>query len=427
MAVATWLLVAVAAVWYAMGRATPKSGVCVYRSPLSPAGKPSRASFNTSAQKNVSACSFSESYWEARAKFRSLATRAGMELHTLPVVGDMYTMDTAVLPGASEESGVVVHTSGVHGIEGYAGSAIQIAFMEQLIAPNTDDRRPTIVLVHAVNPYGMAHFRRFNEHNVDLNRNALHEDEWASALGRARNVAGYENFDSAMFNPPSPPSLFDAYVGVFCKAIFAIVRHGFVHMKRAIVAGQYHKPSVIYYGGQKLQESHRILKGFLTKRFTGTDKGIVTWIDVHTGLGPSGKDTLMPDVRADSKLSVLKETEAHFPGAFAINHMTSGSGDVAAGYELTMGTVGLFYPRLFSNSRKPIVVTQEFGTLPGIFVARAMILENQAFVYAPETQPTWSEFTRDAFYVRTDAWRTSILDRGLAVLHQAVVRSTAAA
>ena len=78
------------------------------------------------------------------------------------------------------------------------------------------------------------------------------------------------------------------------------------------------------------------------ERFTGTEEGIVTWIDVHTGLGPSGKDTLMPD-GVDSKLSATKETEAHFPGAFAINHMTSGSGDVAAGYELTTGTVGLFY------------------------------------------------------------------------------------
>ena len=338
-------------------------------------------------------------------------------------------MDIAVLPGASEDSGVVVHTSGVHGIEGYAGSAVQIAFMEQLVASNTEnrqERKPTLVLVHAVNPYGMAHFRRFNEHNVDLNRNALHQDEWAAALGRDRNVAGYENFDVSMFNPPSPPSLIDAYVGVFFKAIYAIARHGFVHMKRAIVAGQYHKPSGIYYGGQEMQASHRILKSFLMERFTGTDEGIVTWIDVHTGLGPSGKDTLMPDVRPDSKMSATKETEAHFPGAFAINHMTSGSGDVAAGYELTTGTVGLFYPRLFPNSRKPLVVTQEFGTLPGILVARAMILENQAFVHAPETQPTWSEYTRDAFYVRTDAWRASILERGLAVLHQAIARSTTA-
>ena len=36
-----------------------------------------------------------------------------------------YTMDIAVLRGSGR--GLVIHSSGVHGVEGYAGSAIQIA------------------------------------------------------------------------------------------------------------------------------------------------------------------------------------------------------------------------------------------------------------------------------------------------------------
>ena len=33
--------------------------------------------------------------------------------------------------------------------------------------------RPTVILVHALNPVGMAQMRRVNEANVDLNRNCL--------------------------------------------------------------------------------------------------------------------------------------------------------------------------------------------------------------------------------------------------------------
>ena len=40
----------------------------------------------------------------------------------------------------------------------------------------------------------MAHYRRWNENNVDLNRNALFPDEWAAVRARDPNIAGYEDF-----------------------------------------------------------------------------------------------------------------------------------------------------------------------------------------------------------------------------------------
>jgi len=98
-----------------------------------------------------------------------------------------YTTDIAVLAGSGP--GLVVHSSGVHGVEGFAGSGIQIAILsnfsaEAAEARSADPDAPTIVLVHAVNPFGMAHFRRFNENNVDLNRNALPSTDRAAVLAR---------------------------------------------------------------------------------------------------------------------------------------------------------------------------------------------------------------------------------------------------
>jgi len=84
----------------------------------------------------------------------------GDEVNTDPDDPD-YTMDIAVIPG--NVPGWVIHTSGMHGVEGYAGSAIQVAALQllwqqlQSSSSSSSPPRPTLVLVHAVNPYGMAH------------------------------------------------------------------------------------------------------------------------------------------------------------------------------------------------------------------------------------------------------------------------------
>lgn len=263
---------------------------------------------------------------------------------------------------------------------------------------------------------------RFNEENVDLNRNALHDDEWPAALARDFNLAGYADFDEGVFNPPRAPTWFDANVRCWLTSAFYIARHGFVTMKRAIVAAQYRKPSGVYYGGQALQPSHRVLRDFIREHVAGGGGGggVLTLIDVHTGLGPSGEDTLMP--KGDAGF-LAAEMPKHFPGA-PVEDSSPGGGDVAAGYELTIGGAPEYYVQLFDRAVRPLGMTQEFGTVPGVFVARAMILENQAFVYAPHEQPAWSELTRDAFYVRTEPWRKSVLGRGLTLLHQSIARSS---
>lgn len=380
--------------------------------------------------------SFSETYHEARSKFRYVATKLLnkdnniVQLHTFEVIpGRDYTIDIVVIKGDDDDDdgGLVIHTSGCHGVEGFAGSAVQIAYLQHLLDTNYFDNtttsikgtKPTIILVHALNPYGMAHNRRFNENNVDLNRNALTDNEWKEILQeRDINIASYEKFDKSMFNPPRAPKWIDAYY-IFVKSIVAIVMYGFVNMKRSIVAGQYHNPRGIFYGGNELESSHVILRDFLIENgYTKKKEGLVTWIDVHTGLGPCGVDTLLADL--DSTANVKDA----FPGAPLQDIEGKEGSDVSSGYDLSRGFIKSFYTRLFPPLAQPLILTQEFGTKPGILVARGMILENMAFNFAPEHQPKWAEFSRDAFYVRTDEWRKNILFRGLTVLCQAIKRST---
>ena len=68
-------------------------------------------------------CFFRNSYRDARNLFLESARLAGAELTELPVSQNLIT-DVAVFKGSNEK--VLLHISGTHGTEGYAGSASQV-------------------------------------------------------------------------------------------------------------------------------------------------------------------------------------------------------------------------------------------------------------------------------------------------------------
>ena len=355
---------------------------------------------------------FSETYSEARTKFRTLAAKAGAQLHTIAILGEDYTTDIAVLEGS--RPGLVVHTSGVHGIEGYAGSAIQLAWLQQQQDLRQQDR-PTVILVHAVNPYGMAHYRRVNEDNVDLNRNALLDFE--TALSRHPNLVHYQDFSTA-FNP----TRLGFFGSILPTLISHIVRFGVQKLKTAMVTGQYHDPHGIFFGGQSLQPSLSKLYGFMEKWLQERTQhhpygtGTVTWIDVHTGLGRSGEDTMLLHDAATKEDGALVFDGSHIPG------LHKEGSEVSHGYELTIGFCEPYFQRLFDKTAW--LVTQEFGTKSVILVGRALILENMYYHHAPESMNKGKALLQSSFYVRTPEWRRAILTRGLRVLDQGIQRSS---
>lgn len=364
----------------------------------------------------VSPCKcFSETYSEAREKFRQAVNKIeDATLYSFPVFQEEeYTMEIAIIPGSKR--GTVVHTSGYHGVEGYAGSAIQVAWLQTL---NDNTREfPTVILVHAVNPYGMATFRRTNEHNVDLNRNGLRKEEWKHVLNRNVNIGNYQDFDETLFNLRRAPTWFDRYIQVYIMGAVAIAKHGLPTLKRAMVSGQYHYQKGIFYGGHELQPSLQILWDFLKTNVPR--KQTVTMVNVHTGLGIAGHDTILT---ASSSGISPQELSQIFTNS-SIPSLTQSGTDVAAGYDLAKGTAEDFFAPLFSK-KSDWIVTQEFGTIPMLFVGTALILENMARQYLPESQAMeWTTLTRSAFYKRTPKWRKDVLVRGLRVLHQAIDRT----
>ena len=359
--------------------------------------------FNQPCTEDDTCALFSTSYRQARERFRTAAHAVEASVYPLAVIDEDFTIDVAVLKG--NKPGCVIHTPGVHGVEGYAGSAIQLAFLQEELPID----RPTVMLVHAVNPFGMAHFRRTNENNVDLNRNALNQHP----VDTHPNHDRYAKFDKT-FNPQGPPTFFSVYVKSWFTMIRAVGLHGIPTLKAALVQGQYNQPKGISYGGSKLEPSLLLLRGWMLQQEI---TGVTTWIDVHTGLGPVGQDTLIP-VDASS----AAELDRWFPESFHPYGVSQEAKNVIQGYEEQVGGVHNYFEALLQPA---LALIQEFGTVPNLLVGHAVISENSAFqsLSAAEALGWALETTKRAFYPESSYWRHQVLERGVRLLRQAMDRS----
>lgn len=383
---------------------------------------------------------FSESYEEARNKFRAAAKDVA-ELHELLVFEDAlgkYIMDIAVVQGSGR--GLIAISSGTHGVEGYAGSAIQVRLLNLLKLKRVAS---TVLIVHAVNPFGMAHFRRWNENNVDLNRNALEPHHFKQLTEGDTLNSTYMCFDT-LFNPKEVPGWFYTNFGIWFDMIWAIFRHGLRALKTALLGATYSQSKGIFFGGQELQASNRLLRSFVEKHFSHIPAGEVIWNDVHTGLGPCGVDVLLcgsedleqlqkvfPKVDGEcdgcqgssGKSAADDIVKARCKGGIQVQ--ANGPVNQSAGYEFTAGFLGSseWVAKFFKpNSGRPLVFTQEFGTVSNLKVARALVLENIGYHYDRDRHEYWRSFTRDAFYVRSLDWKIRILKRGEDTFHKLVAK-----
>lgn len=342
---------------------------------------------------------FEQTYEAARAEFRTAALAAGCRLESLPVCegeheasdGTPLTIDVAV-HGAGSTRALLV-TSGVHGAEGLSGSACQ----RQLLADGLpDDRR--VVLVHAVNPFGVARNRRANEHNVDLNRNFL--DTGESYTGCHPK---YRDLDAAL-NPRTPHGRFEAFL---LRAAWLTLRHGSSALRQAIAEGQFEFFQGLFWGGDQLEQSARHLVEGLPRWLEGTER--IVHVDLHTGLGERGTPTLLADTSEDP------EARARLERIFGAR-LEPWDATVGVAYRIRGGlpdAVGrLFGDRIDS-------VTCEFGTLPPVRVLRALRAENQAHHFGGDVAGAKAMMS-EAFNPPSSAWREAVLQAGREILGTAM-------
>lgn len=194
------------------------------------------------AKEQVDLGCYSDSWQEATTKFQSAAVAAGARLVS-PVLKDVegnalcdedgteLTMDFAVWSTCeveTEPATVLLYTVGIHGVEGYTGSAILLQILQNRMMMADLPPNAKVVFAHVLNPYGMAHLRRFNERNVDLNRNWLEPEEFAHRANYTSPI--YKQYYD--FINPTSVSACDV-PGFYAQIALMLACHGYNNLKQA--------------------------------------------------------------------------------------------------------------------------------------------------------------------------------------------------
>src|SRR3989338_10843651 len=95
---------------------------------------------------------FKTTFDDSRQSFIDLATSINGELRSHAV--SELSFETLYLPPSSgQKERLLIMTSGIHGIEGFTGSALQRYFMANNFL-DLKDENMGILIIHGINPYG---------------------------------------------------------------------------------------------------------------------------------------------------------------------------------------------------------------------------------------------------------------------------------
>jgi predicted deacylase len=239
---------------------------------------------------------FALTYDECRERFRWAVAHAGLDQVAHPIAargpyGQELTIDVTSF-GATTPARALVVLAGVHGDEGFSSSALMCDAIGRWVRDGRDGALAddaAILMIHAVNPWGMANWRRQNESNVDLNRN------WGrDSMTETPANPGYEELHPFLCpdgsEPPSAESL-------LVETRRLIDLHGYSWVKAAVSKGQYTHPDGLYFGGDRTEESNRIVGAVVGARLAGCEEVLV--VDLHTGHGAFGTYTMLSHVAPD--------------------------------------------------------------------------------------------------------------------------------
>ncbi|MDD1612724.1 MAG: M14 family metallopeptidase [Methylococcaceae bacterium] len=299
--------------------------------------------------------------------------------------------------GPEDAARVVVLIGGTHGIEGYAGSAIQIDHLLML----TEDyivlpERTALLIIHALTPWGYAWRRRCDADGVDLNRNFV---DFSAPLPANK---GYTELREALFLEAAEPRL--QRLADFER------RHGRIALEMAISAGQYDDPKGPFYGGNKPAHGRQVIEQ-LFESYALRQRDLAV-IDLHTGLGSYGYGEIICD---------------HEPGSTGTQAALRLYGDAVTlpllGTSSSVPKIGLLdYAWHKIMNERSCYITLEFGSYSTDRLFDVLLRDHQLWAGPASIDlRRQHSFTMLQHFCPADqAWREMVLFRGRQVIAQAL-------
>ncbi len=351
---------------------------------------------------------FNETYEDCRSDFLSEAEKIKQEYSFVEVSnilvpnksGQELYIDLIYIPAQDTAINLMVLTSGIHGVEGFAGSAVQLMTIKEIISQDLLSSTG-LFLIHGLNPFGFKNIRKVTENNVDLNRNCAINQSLYDVVNE-----GYRDLVEMLGPTKKADHANSKNRNFHIIAVQKIITESMAALRQAALQGQYEYPEGIYYGGQKFEPQISalapILKGIMV------DYSEILTIDLHTGYGANGVLHLFPNPIEDP---IVK----------------SGLENIFSGYQIDWGDSDDFYTILGSyvdwigslapgKLNLPMVI--EFGTLDSqktlgsIRSIQNMILENQGQHHGFKNERTEAKIKsrfREMYYPSSEEWRTKVI------------------
>lgn len=348
---------------------------------------------------------FSKSYLEARQKFLDAARTAGLTVqshhHPRPGRdGESLAMDV-VREGPADARHLLIISSACHGVEGYCGSGVQIHALHDVAWRQAAREAGVAVLyIHALNPYGFSHVRRVTHENVDLNRN-FHNFSQPLPVNTA-----YREVQPLLLPEVWPPDAANAAaVDQF------IAERGMPALQAAVSGGQHEFADGLFFGGRGPTWSNLTLRHVLREH--GRTCQRLAWIDLHTGLGPSGVGERI-FACADEPTALARARSWWGPGVTSIYDGSSTSAFLT----------GLMWMAAYEECPQAEYtgIAMEYGTQPMEKVMHALRGDHWLHLHPQAPAHLHQQIKQDlmdAFYTDTDGWRTQIVDQAMQAMHQA--------
>ena len=354
-----------------------------------------------SAERYAYSDSFYNSYDDIRAHLQQLTADLGVDIysHAIDAADDLY-IDSFYLPSAADKTNLIVLTTGVHGMEGYIGSVMLDGFVEE-IYPTLNTENTGVLVVANVNPYGMKYLRRYNENNVDLNRNFILD--WDS-FDLSSNKE-YPKVDTFLGPTGAMGNGLWHEVGFYLSLGKTAITDGAGTISDALLTGQYEYPQGVYYGGTGDEASTVYLKDVFSQCLDSSYENIIH-IDIHSGYGPRYNMVIFNSVFETM-------TEAESQAAFGYDYIIAH--DSESFYATTGDTTDFFYRLAQQKQAEADLFSTcfEFGTIGDAFFDTSLSLkytvdENRNHWY-PTSNSTTAQIVHEnymeLYYPTETAWR----------------------